>query len=49
MNIPLSSGHTGGVNILWGDGTIRFLRDSTTLLTLQQLSSRAGGEVTSLN
>jgi prepilin-type N-terminal cleavage/methylation domain-containing protein/prepilin-type processing-associated H-X9-DG protein len=44
-NIPFSSGHTGGANMLMGDGSVRFLSSSTTLLTLQQLAARAGGEV----
>ena len=48
-NIPYSSGHTGGVIVLLGDGSVRFLSSSTPLLTLQQLSTRAGGEVAILN
>ena len=44
-NIPLSSGHSGGANMLMGDGSVRFMTDSTALLTLQWMSSRAGGEV----
>jgi len=43
-NIPLSSGHTGGAQMLFGDGGVRFLRDTTPLPTLQWLSTRAGGE-----
>ncbi len=35
--------HTGGVNICLGDGSVRFLRDSITLITLQQLCARADG------
>ena len=37
--------HTGGVNIAMADGSVRFMRSSTTQLTLQWLSTRAGGEV----
>jgi prepilin-type N-terminal cleavage/methylation domain-containing protein/prepilin-type processing-associated H-X9-DG protein len=37
--------HTGGVNVAMADGSIRFLRDSTSLSTLQALSTRSGGEV----
>jgi prepilin-type N-terminal cleavage/methylation domain-containing protein/prepilin-type processing-associated H-X9-DG protein len=44
MNIPWSSGHSGGAQTLLGDGHVIFLRDSTPLLTLQWLSTRAGGE-----
>ncbi len=44
-NIPFSSPHTGGAQMLMGDGSVRFLTASTPLLTLQQMSTRAGGEV----
>jgi len=46
-NIPLSSNHTCGCNILFGDGAVRFVTDATPLLTIQQLASRDGGEVVS--
>jgi prepilin-type N-terminal cleavage/methylation domain-containing protein len=45
QNIPFSSGHTGGANMLNGDGSVRFMTSSTTLQTLQWMSTRAGGEV----
>jgi len=44
-NIPFSSGHSGGCNVLLADGSVRFVTNSTPLATLQMLSSRAGGEV----
>ena len=44
-NIPFSSSHTGGAQMLMGDGSVRFMRDSTTLRVLQALSTRDGGEV----
>jgi prepilin-type N-terminal cleavage/methylation domain-containing protein/prepilin-type processing-associated H-X9-DG protein len=37
--------HTGGSNVLFGDGSVRFLRNSLTMNQMQALLSRAGGEV----
>ena len=45
VNRPLNSNHTGGVNGAFGDGTVRFLTDSTDLLTLQRLAIRDDGNV----
>lgn len=39
------SGHPGGANFALGDGSVRFLPESIPLVTLQQMSTRAGGEV----
>ncbi len=41
----LKSGHTGGVHVLMGDGTVRFISDSIDAQTLLNLSTIAGGEV----
>lgn len=39
------SGHPGGANFAFVDGSVRYLRDSIPPPTLQALSTRAGGEV----
>jgi prepilin-type processing-associated H-X9-DG protein len=56
LNPPLSHGpwatnngpasyHTNGCNFTFADGSVHFLSDSTPVLLLQQLTTRAGGEV----
>jgi prepilin-type N-terminal cleavage/methylation domain-containing protein/prepilin-type processing-associated H-X9-DG protein len=44
-NTPLVSAHTGGVNVLMGDGSVHFLTDSTDLLTLARMATRDDGGV----
>ncbi len=39
--------HPGGVLVLTGDGSVRFVKDSINLATWRALSTRAGGEVVS--
>jgi hypothetical protein len=48
-NIPLNSAHTGGVNVLLGDGTVRFLRDSTALGVLATAVTRDDGRTLKLD
>jgi hypothetical protein len=47
-NVPLVSNHSGGVLALFGDGSVRFLSDSTDLLTLARLATRDDGGVVTL-
>jgi len=46
-NTPLASAHTGGVNAVFGDGSVRFISDSTDLLTLARLATKDDGGVIS--
>jgi prepilin-type N-terminal cleavage/methylation domain-containing protein/prepilin-type processing-associated H-X9-DG protein len=45
MQVPPSSYHTGGVNMLMGDGAVRFVQDGISLTTWRALGTRNGGEV----
>jgi prepilin-type N-terminal cleavage/methylation domain-containing protein/prepilin-type processing-associated H-X9-DG protein len=44
-NVPLVSNHSGGVNALFGDGSVHFLSDGTDLLTLARLATKDDGGV----
>jgi prepilin-type processing-associated H-X9-DG protein len=46
-NDELFSFHPGGVNVLMGDGSVRFLKDSVSPVTLRGLVTAQGGEVIS--
>jgi prepilin-type N-terminal cleavage/methylation domain-containing protein len=48
-NFPLSSGHSGGVNMLNGDGGVRFVRSSITLDVISAMCTKAGGETLNAN
>jgi len=43
--IPPRSAHTGGVNAMLGDGSVRFITDSINVLTFQRLGARNDGQV----
>jgi prepilin-type processing-associated H-X9-DG protein len=45
--MPPSSHHPGGVNVLFGDGSVKFIKDSVNLTTWRALGTRAGSEVVS--
>jgi len=44
-NVPLVSNHSGGVNALFGDGSVHFISDSANLLMLARLATRDDGGV----
>lgn len=44
-NNPLNSAHTGGIQGLLGDGSVRFISDNIDMLTLRLLCSRNDGRV----
>ena len=45
--MPPSSKHPGGVNMLWGDGSVKFIKDTVNLQIWQALGTRNGGEIIS--
>ncbi len=47
MQVPPSSRHPGGVNMMMGDGSARFIKDSVNLITWRALGTRNGGEAIS--
>jgi prepilin-type N-terminal cleavage/methylation domain-containing protein/prepilin-type processing-associated H-X9-DG protein len=44
---PASSAHPGGVNVLLGDGSVRFVKNSIARTTWMYLGTKAGAEVIS--
>jgi prepilin-type N-terminal cleavage/methylation domain-containing protein/prepilin-type processing-associated H-X9-DG protein len=44
MQVPPSSAHPGGVNVLLGDGSIQFISNNVTLTTWRSLGTRNQGE-----
>ncbi len=46
-NDELFSFHPGGINALFGDGSVRFIKDSISVVTLRGLVTLKGGEVLS--
>jgi prepilin-type processing-associated H-X9-DG protein len=49
MQVPPTSYHAGGVNMLFGDGTVRFVKETIDLVTWQAIGTRNGSEVLSNN
>ncbi|WP_422926661.1 DUF1559 domain-containing protein [Singulisphaera sp. PoT] len=46
-SLSVSTYHPGGGNVLFGDGSVKFVKDSTSVSTFQALGTIAGGEVIS--
>lgn len=42
------SGHTGGANVVFGDGSVRFLTTSTSIEVVASLITRAAGDSATL-
>lgn len=49
LNFPLNSGHTGGINVLVGDATVRYYSDSIDISVIHALCTRSGSETTNVN
>jgi len=47
MSLSASSYHSGGVNALFADGSVRFIKNSISAVTWTALGTIAGGEVVS--
>ncbi len=45
--VPPSSNHSGGVNLAFADGSVRFLKESVSLPTFWAIGTRDAGEVVS--
>jgi prepilin-type processing-associated H-X9-DG protein len=45
--MPPSSQHPGGVNVAFGDGSVKFIKDSIALPTWWGIGSMNGGETVS--
>ena len=45
--VNASSNHSGGANVMMGDGHVQFIKGSISMSTWWQLGTRAGGEVIS--
>jgi prepilin-type N-terminal cleavage/methylation domain-containing protein/prepilin-type processing-associated H-X9-DG protein len=46
-SVPATSNHSGGVNVCFGDGSVKFIKDNVSLPTWWALGTRDGGEAIS--
>ena len=44
-DVSMGSNHQGGCNVVMGDGSVRFVRDSIPIATWRAMGTRSGGEV----
>ncbi len=44
MHLAASSNHTGGANVVFGDGSVRFLKDGIDFATWRAVGTMSGGE-----
>ena len=42
---PFDGNHPGGVNVLYADGSVRFIKESIDPKIFEALSTKSGGEV----
>ncbi len=47
FSVPSTSAHPGGVNVVFADGSVKFIKNSINRLTWWALSTKANGEVIS--
>ena len=47
MQVPPTSRHPGGCNVMMGDGSVRFIKNSINVQTWQAIGTRNGGETVS--
>jgi prepilin-type N-terminal cleavage/methylation domain-containing protein len=47
MQVPPSSNHPGGANLMMGDGSVHFIKNSVSVQTWRALGTRNNGEVVS--
>ncbi len=45
LNAPPTGGHPGGINVLFADGSVRFIAQMTPPAVLKSLVTRSGGEM----